>query len=145
MNLKWGFLLITMTFTVIVASGQDPIVGKWKSIDDRTGETKSVVEIYEDGGKIFGRVVKIFPGPYDDQDPVCDKCPKDDIRYNKKIIGMEIIRSMKRSGEEYVGGDILDPEEGKVYRCKLWLEENDLKVRGYWGPFWRTQTWKKVT
>lgn len=129
----------------ISVSAQSSIVGKWKSIDDKTGETKSVVEIVERGGLVYGKIIKIFPKPGDDQDPICGKCPQDDDRYNQKIIGMEIIRKMKKSGNEYTDGNILDPEVGRVYRCKLWLESNDLKVRGYWGPVWRTQTWKKVS
>ena len=57
---------------------------------------------------------------------------------------MEIIKGMKKSGDEYSEGNILDPEVGKIYSCKLWIEGNDLKVRGYWGPFYRTQTWHKA-
>ena len=93
---------------------------------------------------MYGKIVKIIINPGEDPDPVCDKCPQDDERFNKKIIGMEIIRDMKKDGDEFSDGNILDPEAGKVYRCKLWLEGNDLKVRGYWGPFYRTQTWKRM-
>ena len=132
-------------FLILIAAGayaQSGFVGKWKTIDDTSGEPRSVVEIVERGGKLFGKVVKIFPKPGEGPDPVCDKCPADDPRYKKKVIGMEIIRDMEKSGEEYSEGTILDPEPGKIYRCKLWLEGNDLKVRGYWGLFYRTQTWK---
>jgi len=134
---------ILLLITPILATGQS-VTGRWTTIDDNSGTEKSVVEIVEKDGKIYGKVVKIFPKPGEDPDPVCDQCPKDDARYNKKIIGMEIIKDMKRSGEEYTDGDILDPEIGKIYRCKIWAEGNELKVRGYWGPFYRTQTWKKV-
>ncbi len=136
------FLLILICFPLVGLS--QSITGKWTTIDDNTGETKSVVEIFERGGKMFGKVLKVFPGPNDDPDPVCDQCDEGDPRYNKKIIGMEIIRNMAKSGNEYEGGDILDPENGKVYRCRLWVEGNELKVRGYWGPFFRTQSWKKL-
>ncbi|HEY3404602.1 MAG TPA: DUF2147 domain-containing protein [Ohtaekwangia sp.] len=127
-----------------VCLGQQSILGKWKTVDDNTGEEKSVIEIFERNGKIFGKILKIFPGKEDDPDPVCNECPEDDSRYKKKIIGMEIIQDMEASGDELTNGSILDPEEGKIYRCKLWIEGNDLKVRGYWGPFYRTQTWKRV-
>jgi uncharacterized protein (DUF2147 family) len=120
------------------------IIGKWKTIDDSSGEEKSIVEIFEKGDKVFGRIVKIFPPAGEDPDPVCDRCPPDDARYNTKIIGMEIIRDMVKKEDEYTDGDILDPEAGKIYRCRLWLDGNELKVRGYWGPFYRTQTWKPV-
>jgi uncharacterized protein (DUF2147 family) len=132
------FLLITFL------TQAQSITGKWKTIDDETGDETSVVEIFERSGKIFGKVIRIFPKPGDDADPVCDKCPEDDGRYNKKIIGMEIIKDMKKADDSFEDGNILDPKIGRIYRCKLWLEGNDLKVRGYWGPFFRTQTWKKV-
>jgi uncharacterized protein (DUF2147 family) len=119
------------------------IIGKWKTIDDNTGEERSVVEIYEKGGKIYGKIIKLFRKPGEDPDPVCNECDQDDDRFKKKIIGMEIITDMEKIGSEYDDGSILDPESGKIYRCKLWLENNELKVRGYWGPFFRTQTWKK--
>lgn len=138
MKLLVGCLLVS-----VVCVGQPGIVGKWVTIDDETNETKSVVEIYEQKGRYHGKIIKIFS--VEDPDPVCDKCPKDDGRYLKKIIGMEIIKDMQKVGEEYIDGNILDPEEGKVYRCKLWLDGGYLMVRGYWGPFYRTQTWRKST
>jgi uncharacterized protein (DUF2147 family) len=137
-------LLLLLPFITSVGLAQTTIVGKWKTIDDNSGDEKSVVEIFERGGKIHGKVVRIIPKPGDDPDPVCDECPEDDARYKKKIIGMEIIRDMVKTGTEYSEGSILDPEEGKIYRCKLWVEGNELMVRGYWGPFFRTQTWKRV-
>lgn len=126
-----------------VALCQD-VKGKWKTIDDETNEPKSIVELFERDGKVYGRIVKLFRKPGEDQDPVCDECDKDDPRYNKKIIGMEILQSMTPRDGEYEGGEILDPNNGKVYKCRIWTEGNDLKVRGYWGPFYRTQTWLKA-
>lgn len=143
--MKKVLLTATLLWISVSLSAQQSILGKWKSIDDKTGETKSIVEIFEQNGLVYGKVIKIFPKPGNDPDPICDKCPEDDDRFKKKILGMEIIRGMKKNGTEYSDGHILDPEAGKVYRCKLWLEANDLKVRGYWGPVWRTQTWKKVS
>ena len=143
-RLKCVFLSLMLAFGSLPVIGQNGVLGKWKTIDDHTGETKSIVELFDRDGQVYGRILKIFPKPNDDQDPVCDKCHEEDHRYNKKIIGMEIIQDMKKSGNEFSGGNILDPEDGKVYKCRLWIESNDLKVRGYWGPFWRTQTWKRV-
>ncbi len=73
------------------ASAQTSILGTWKSIDDKTGEAKSIVEIYERGSKIYGKIIKIFPQK-GVTDPICTKCPKNDPRFNKKILGMEIIK-----------------------------------------------------
>jgi uncharacterized protein (DUF2147 family) len=117
------------------------VTGKWTTIDDATGKPRSLVEVFERGGYLFGKIVTIYPRPGKDPDPVCMACDPADPRYKTKVKGMEIIRNMKKDGSEYAGGDILDPEIGKVYRCKLWLE---LKVRGYLGPFFRTQTWKRA-
>lgn len=129
---------------VEITHAQVSITGKWKTIDDNSAEARSIVEISERAGKIYGKVLKIFPKPSEDPDPVCDQCDRSDPRYNKKIISMEIIQDLERDGDEYSGGHILDPENGKVYRCKIWLEGEILKVRGYWGPFYRTQTWLRA-
>lgn len=137
-HVKTGLLLACLAFSY-AASAQ--VTGKWKTIDDETGDAKSIVEIFERNGKLYGRIVKLFRKPGEDQDPVCDECEKEDPRYGKKIIGMEIIREMSASEGEYAGGDILDPNNGKVYRCRIWREGKDLMVRGYWGPFYRTQKW----
>jgi uncharacterized protein (DUF2147 family) len=130
------------TYIVIYAHAQS-VTGKWTTIDEKSGERRSVVEIYEKNGVLAGKVVKLFSKPDEDPDPVCDKCPADDARHGRKIIGMEIMTDMKKSGGEYMDGNILDPEVGRIYRCKLWMEGTELKVRGYWGPFFRTQTWKR--
>ncbi|NOT76560.1 MAG: DUF2147 domain-containing protein [Cyclobacteriaceae bacterium] len=134
-------LVLSLLFNLTQAQ---TIVGKWKTIDDNTGEPRSIIELTETSGKIFGKIVKLFPRPDQDPDPVCDKCEESDPRFKKKIIGMEFIRNMQKDGAEYSGGDILDPENGKVYKSKIWLEGKDLKVRGYWGPFYRTQTWQRA-
>jgi uncharacterized protein (DUF2147 family) len=123
---------------------QISVMGKWKTIDDHTGREKSIVEIEERNEKVYGKIIKIFTVPGKDPDPVCDQCPVGDSRYNKKIIGLEIIQNMVKDGNAYIGGTILDPEAGKIYDCKIWLENDNLKVRGYWGIFYRTQTWVRA-
>ncbi|MBL7873684.1 MAG: DUF2147 domain-containing protein [Cyclobacteriaceae bacterium] len=132
--------LLLLSISSVVRS-QSSIVGKWMTIDDETNKPRSTVEIVERNGIYFGRVVSIMSNPGDDPDPLCDKCPPEDDRYKKKVIGMEILRDMKKSESEYSEGTILDPKNGKIYRCKIWIENNNLKLRGYWGPFFRTQTW----
>jgi uncharacterized protein (DUF2147 family) len=136
-------LLFAWSLVSINSIAQTTVIGKWKSIDDKTGEAKSIVEIFEKGSVIHGKIIEVFPKG-NIIDPICIKCPKDDIRYNKKILGMEIIKDLKPKGAEFSGGEILDPEVGKVYSCKLWIEGDQLKVRGYLGPFFRTQTWERV-
>lgn len=139
---------ILLAFMVLVstcqlASAQDSIIGKWKTIDDETNKPRSVVEIYKKGDLYYGKVVEMFLEPHEDPDPVCENCDEEDPRYMQKTMGMEILKGAKKDGDEYVDGKILDPENGKVYSCKLWLEEGDLKLRGYIAFFYRTQTWLK--
>ena len=126
-----------------LAQAQD-VIGKWKTIDDETNEPRSIVEVFEKNGKVYGKIVKLLRSPGEDPDPVCKDCDEEDDRYNRKIIGMEILRDMEKADEAYEDGNILDPKNGKVYRCRIWLEGEDLKVRGYWGPFYRTQTWHRT-
>lgn len=122
------------------------IVGKWKTIDDDTNEPKSIVEIFERDGKIYGKIVKLFRKPDEDPNPTCKSCADDDPRKDHPIIGMEIIKDMVKKGDEYSGGTILDPgdDSGDVYTCKLWPEDGKLMVRGYIAFFFRTQTWHKA-
>lgn len=139
------YLLCLLSCLLIQSSAMaQSVLGKWKTIDDETSEPKSIVEIFEKNGKVHGRIIKLFRKPEEDPDPVCQECEKEDPRYNKKVIGMEIMTGMSKSAEDYSGGEILDPNNGKVYRCRIWLEGEDLKVRGYWGPFYRTQTWLRA-
>jgi uncharacterized protein (DUF2147 family) len=134
---------VTTMILFLCYDSYSQIVGRWTSIDDNSGQPRSVIEILERSGKYYGRITRIFSKPKEDPDPVCDRCEEDDPRFKKKVIGMEILEGATKEGDVFAGGHILDPENGKVYRCKLWIEDGDLKVRGYWGPFFRTQTWKR--
>ncbi|WDP93068.1 MAG: DUF2147 domain-containing protein [Desulfobacter sp.] len=139
--------ILTLIFTFVAACAayaQAPIVGKWKTIDDETNEPKSIVQIFEKDGKYYGKIVKLFRKPGEDPNPICDDCDSDDDRKDKPIVGMEIIRDLEKDGDEFADGTILDPKDGKVYDCKLWVEEGNLMVRGYIAFFFRTQTWFKI-
>ena len=137
-------IAIILAMVLSTEAFSQSVLGRWKSIDEESGEETSVVELFQKGEKLYGKIIRIFPKQGEEPDPVCKKCDENDFRYMRKIVGMEIIRNMKPDGQEYNDGDILDPKIGRVYKCKLWLEGETLKVRGYWGPFYRTQTWKKV-
>ena len=129
-------------FTLIVTSlNAQSIAGQWKTIDDETGKPRSIVEIEERDGKFYGKIVKLFREQGEEQDPLCEECPGK--KKNQKIIGMEIITDMELvKGENvYEDGEILDPESGNVYDCKLWIEDGKLMVRGYVMFLYRTQTW----
>ncbi|SHJ91160.1 Uncharacterized conserved protein, DUF2147 family [Reichenbachiella agariperforans] len=137
-------LLLMLMFVASVSwpvLAQSTTVGSWKTIDDDTGKPKSVVEIYERGGKYYGKVTKLFRSPGEEQNPMCKSCDPKDKRYQQPVIGMEIIEGLEKDGDEYEDGTILDPENGKVYDCKLWVEDGNLQVRGYISFLFRTQTW----
>jgi uncharacterized protein (DUF2147 family) len=126
-------------FTIFYAQGQT-VIGKWKTIDDETGKPKSIVEIYEKSGKIYGKVVEILEE--ERKNSVCTECSGEDK--DKPIMGMIVIKGLSKVGNEYKKGKILDPKNGKMYRCFITLDGNDkLKVRGYIGIslFGRTQYW----
>ncbi|WP_405206252.1 DUF2147 domain-containing protein [Aquimarina sp. LLG6339-5] len=136
-------LIIILLFLTSLVNAQNEIVGKWKTIDDNTGEPRSIVEIYKKGNKLFGRIDRILKES--DRNQLCKECEGDD--YNQPIEGMVIIKDLQKDGDEYEDGTIMDPENGKVYRCKIWLEENDpntLNVRGYIAFLFRTQKWVKA-
>lgn len=140
-------LVLLFIFTILFVNSSnaqhEDITGLWKSIDDETGNPKSVVNIYLEDGKLYGDIVKLFRKPDEDQDPICDKCDEDDLRYNEKIKGMTIITDMEfQDGDnEWEDGEIMDPKKGKIYDCKLWVEDGKLQVRGYVWLFHRTQEW----
>ena len=138
--MKKLFTLLLITFSFLSLSAQSP-VGKWDTYDDETGKKKSVIEIYKIGEKLYGKIIKIH-----DQtkaDAKCTSCTGN--KKDKAIIGMIIMEDLEKDDGEWDDGEILDPNNGKVYDCKIWLESDDvLKVRGYVGLFYRTQTWKRV-
>ena len=136
------YLILSLALIACLGSMGQSVVGTWKTIDDETGREKSVVEITERDGKLYGTVIKLFRLPTEDQDPSCDDC--EDDRKDQKVMGMEIIRDMEPDGDEWEDGTICDPKDGKIYDCKLWVDEDDsnkLQVRGYVLFFYRTQTW----
>ena len=132
-------ILIIILSTVALSLNAQDITGKWKTIDDNSGKARSIVEITVKDGRAYGKILKLFREPGEDTDPICDECT--DHRKDKKVIGMTIITDMEKDGDEWEDGEILDPENGKVYDCKLWVEDGKLKVRGYVAFFFRTQTW----
>lgn len=137
-------VIATLVFTVFTAFAlqAQTVTGKWKTIDDETGKAKSIVEITENNGKIYGKVIEILT---DKKDARCDKCPGADK--GKPIKGLTIIKGLKKDGSSYAGGTITDPGSGKEYKCAIKLNgANKLDVRGYVGiqALGRTQTWIRV-
>jgi len=133
-------LLLGALFT---AQASESPVGLWRTIDDKTGKEKSLIRIVETNGELHATIEKLFREPHEEPNPNCDKCPGD--RKNKPVIGMTIMTGLKKAGSEFEGGEILDPANGKIYRCKMWTAEGGkkLNVRGFIGVslLGRTQVW----
>jgi uncharacterized protein (DUF2147 family) len=135
-------LILLFVSTTFYAQNQG-IVGKWKTIDDKTGKAKSIVEIYEKSGKFYGKVVEIIDASR--RNDLCIGCSGEDT--NKPVLGITVIKGLSKDGEEYNSGKILDPKNGNLYKCLIMIEGKDkLKVRGYIGfsLMGRTQNWYRV-
>jgi uncharacterized protein (DUF2147 family) len=123
--------------------GAGTLVGRWKTIDDKSGRAKSVVVIYEEDGKLSGKVGQLLEPNKNDPDPKCTKCSGD--LKDKPILGLRIMWGLKKDSQMWSGGRIVDPDNGKVYRVNLTLTDGGKKlmVRGFIGLalLGRTQTW----
>ena len=138
------FLFAAALLMPAFAFAQTSPVGLWKTIDDDGKTAKSLVRISEQGGALVGSIDKLLD-PKDPGDAKCDKC-KDD-RKDQPVVGLQIIRGVKAEGDGiWGGGEILDPNNGKTYRTRLKPVDGGkkLEMRGYIGPFYRTQTWIRV-
>ena len=125
---------MTLSFTL---NGQS-IIGQWETYDDKTKEKKAVIEIYQTDNLYFAKIVKSFKG---EKNALCETCKG--INKNKPIIGLVVIENIKKDGNKFNGGTVLDPDNGETYKCNLKLINNKLEVRGYLGfsLFGRTQYW----
>lgn len=140
-SIQCFFILLTCT----LISAQSPL-GKWKTIDDKTGIAKSIIEITEANGLYKATIIELLEEEYEGKNPVCEPCKGD--KKDSPVIGLEIMWDMKKTDDNsWSDGRILDPENGKTYGCKLSLENDDkLKVRGFLGfaAFGRNQFWHRA-
>ena len=140
--MKKLFFTVAFSLFSLLANAQiETVVGKWQTIDDKTGEVKSLVQIFKaTNGKYYGKVIEL----YRDANAVCSKCEGEN--HNKPVVGMMVVNNMVIDGD-VMRGTILDPASGKVYYATLSLEDPDkLKVRGSLdkkGLIGRTQYWKR--
>jgi len=117
-------------------------LGLWKTIDDETEQPRSLIRVAIENNQLTARVEKVFPQPGDPEEPICEKC-KGELK-DIKVIGLNILEGMVFEKDQWRDGEILDPDNGKYYDAKIWLEKDQLKVRGYIGFFFRTQTWLRA-
>ena len=138
-------LISLLLLAPAVNAATDTPVGTWRTIDDSTGKAKSIVEITEHDGQLQGTVLKVLQSDQGEH-PICKDC-KGDL-HNQPVEGMTILSGMTRDGDEWSGGRILDPNNGKNYKCKMSMLDGGakLKVRGYIGfsLMGRNQVWERV-
>jgi len=149
----WG-VVFSLLFGSVFASGaraeigaedssMNSPVGRWRTVDDATGRPKSVVLIWEENGKLYGRVQELVDPDPNDPNPTCDDCEGD--QKGQPVVGLRILWDLQKDGDGWSGGTILDPKNGKTYKCLLSVEDGGtkLKVRGFIGLslLGRTQYW----
>jgi uncharacterized protein (DUF2147 family) len=121
-------------------------VGSWKTIDDETHKPRAIVRIEEQAGVLSGRIVQLFRDPGEDQNPVCVDCTGE--RHNQPVLGMTILWNFRAHDDLWSGGEVLDPEEGSIYRATLRLRDGGahLELHGYIGIplLGRSQIWERV-
>lgn len=139
---KNNFLILSLVFCFSLSMNSQNIFGNWKTIDDETGKEKSIVNIFEKDGKVYGKIVEIL-NPKKKYSK-CTDCKGENK--GKPILGLQIIEGLSKDDDVYEGGTILNPNDGKTYKCRLKLEDDldRLQVRGYVAFFYKTQYWERM-
>ena len=139
------FIVVPLILFPVVSWGASP-EGVWKTIDDETGKERSLVELRVVDGELTGVIKDIIPLPDDNPDQLCDQC-KGELK-DQPVVGLRIIWGLTEEDGVWSGGLVLDPKNGKIYKCKITASEDGhtLEVRGYLGVsiFGRSQTWYKA-
>ena len=136
-TLTCSFVLLSVTLFA-----QKSPVGIWQTVDDNTGEARSHVEIYEKDGKFYGKIIKLLQS---EPHTTCSECPGE--KKDQLLVGMEILWDLKSYKDYWSYGRVLDPENGKTYKCNVYVEDGgDLRVRGYIGfsALGRNQIWNRI-
>lgn len=143
MALRMFAIAALLCGAALAADELDSPVGYWMTIDDNDGKPRGIVKIEEIGGELVGHIVKVFPRPGEEDNPVCVKCKG--AMKGKRAIGMRVLWGMKKDDDEWNGGGVMDPDNGETYKGYLKLIDGGkkLKLRGYVGIslFGRSQEW----
>jgi uncharacterized protein (DUF2147 family) len=143
-NLVSALIALGLLLPLSVFAESMSAEGNWRTIDDETGEARSIVRIWNDGGELKGEIVELLNPT--EPNPTCTECKGS--RRNQPLVGLNIIWGLEQDGDEWVDGKILDPENGKEYSAQLKVTEggSQLEVRGYLGfaLIGRTQTWHRA-
>lgn len=136
---------LNLLTALVVLAGPSP-AGTWKTIDDETHKPRALVRIEEYEGVLSGRIVRLFREPGEDPNPLCEDCTGE--RHNQPVLGMTILWNFRRHGDTWEGGEVLDPEEGKIYSANLHLRDDGMRLvlRGYVGVplLGRSQVWERA-
>lgn len=141
--MKFRLILLACIWAITSSLSAQSVFGKWKTFDDKTNEAKSIVEITERDGKLYGKVIQLLNPAM--KTLKCKDCPGADK--GKPVEGLEVLKGLSKDGDKYTDGKILDPASGKTYKCTISLDGKDkLNVRGYIGfaALGRTQVWERV-
>jgi uncharacterized protein (DUF2147 family) len=144
--MRAALLALPLLLLATVCSAQtrlDSPVGRWLTFDDDTGAPDGVIEIREVNGELQGRIAESLQPDPNDPNPICSRCPGD--KKDQPVLGLTFLWGLKRDGNEWTGGRVLDPRNGEIYRAKIALADGGrkLRIRGYLGIslLGRTQTW----
>jgi uncharacterized protein (DUF2147 family) len=150
--LKLAILGVVVSFNAAAwaatTGGEPSAVGLWEQVDEKTGQAESWFRITEKNGVFGGQIVKMFPKPGDEPPEkwLCSKC--EGAERNAPVLGLALIKNMRKNGLAYENGTIMDPRDGSVYRALMQLSPDgkQLEVRGYLGIslFGRSQTWNRL-
>lgn len=139
------FFILQGVFGPLALASETSPVGVWQTIDDKTNKPRSIIEIWQQGNELRGKLIKVFYEPGESEKDRCVKCKG--ANFNRLILGMTILWGFTKEGDdnEWSNGRILDPKTGDIYHCKMWLSPDNqtMKVRGYIGIplLGRTQVW----
>jgi uncharacterized protein (DUF2147 family) len=127
---KKNTLVILLILLVTFSISSQNIFGKWESLDPETRTVDSVIEVYEKDGKAYAKIIEIKDETK--RAALCNYCKGK--KKNKPVLGMDILTGLEKDDDEWSGGTILDPRNGKIYQCYIKLvNANKLKLRGYIG------------
>ncbi len=138
---KFVKLLLGMMFVSSCYAGSSDVVGRWTTLDE-DGKPRSEVQLYTDDGKLYGKIVRFFPKPGERADAVCRHCK--DERKGQPIEGLVIVNGLQLDGDRWADGLVLDPKNGREYKCEIWREGDEVRLKARWGFISKTRIWQKV-